>query len=278
MKTAKLGGVLLLLMMLLSFSGCGHKNETQAVPEETPAATEGVAKDCTYTGTVRGRYETNMSFQSTGKIVACNVQVGTPVRSGDVLMVIDAKDGVQTGKQGDAQVEAAKEQMSQAQANLKRYTKLYQQKEIPAATLEQYQATYDAAFASYQNALAQAAQGHDALGYSSLTAGANGTISSVQAVEGQTVEAGQTVLTLMQTNELEIEIDVPQDEADEFSVGMSVQVDLPILGTQTEGVVREIAPLNEGDNTTYRVRISVPQPPSGMQLGMNAKVSFTENE
>lgn len=275
MKAAKLVLVLLLLLLVASVAGCGKKETaTTEVPAVTAQQSDTAAKNRSYDGIVRGRYETNLSFQVDGTIVANNVQVGTPVRSGDVLMLLDAKGETQQAGQGDAQVESAKAQLSLAQSNLKQYTKLYQQNEISSATLEQYQASYDAAFATYQNALAQAAQGRNASGYTSLTAGANGTISSVQAEEGQTVQAGQTVLTLMQTNELEVELDVPKDQTDDFTIGLPVTVSFAALSESAEGIVREVAPMMEGNNGLYRVRISVAQPPDGMKLGMKASVSL----
>lgn len=275
MKAAKLVLCLLLLLLLAGSAGCGKKETaTTEVPAVTAQQSDTAAKNRSYDGIVRGRYETNLSFQVDGTIVANNVQVGTPVRSGDVLMLLDAKGETQQAGQGDAQVDSAKAQLSLTQSNLKQYTKLYQQNEISSATLEQYQASYDAAFAAYQNALAQAAQGRNASGYTSLTAGANGTISSVQAEEGQTVQAGQTVLTLMQTNELEVELDVPKDQTDDFTIGLPVTVSFAALPESTEGIVREVAPMMEGNNGLYRVRISVAQPPDGMKLGMKASVSL----
>ena len=38
----------------------------------------------TYSGTVKGRYESKLSFQAGGRITARNVQLGTRVKAGDV--------------------------------------------------------------------------------------------------------------------------------------------------------------------------------------------------
>ena len=110
-----------------------------------------------------------------------NVQLGDRVNPGDVLMVIDAKDAVQKSNQGDAQVAAARAQLNLAQTNLNRYRELYNQQAVAASVLDQYQTTYDSALASYENAVAQAAQGHNALGYTNLVSEAGGVISSISA-------------------------------------------------------------------------------------------------
>lgn len=263
-------------VMLAALSGCGKQAEESARPQlvKTQQVSYGSsAQSGTYAGSVRGRYETNMSFQVGGQILNRNVQVGQRVRAGDVLMIIDAKDVVQKSNQGDAQVDSAKAQLTLAQANLARYKELYAEDAVPAATLDQYQTSYDAAAAAYQQALAQAMQGHNALSYTNLAAGADGVISAINAEAGQVVAAGQTVLTLVQSGEMEVEINVPENHIQDVPVGKEVRVTLWALNnTAVDGVVREAAPMADPTARTYKVRVSVPNPPEGMALGMTASV------
>ena len=266
---------LLLVFVLPLAAGCGKEQAAEQKAPLVKSMTVGEASGATsgtYAGTVRGRYETNLSFQVGGQILARNVNVGDRVSAGDTLMVIDAKDVVQKANQGDAAVASAKAQLNLAQSNLARYSELYNEAAVPAAVLDQYQTQYDAAFASYQNALAEAAQGHNALGYTNLTAGADGVISAVSAEEGQVVAAGQTVATLVQTGELEIEINVPENHLADVPVGREVTVDFWALSGSVTGTVREVAPMADSATRTYKVRISLPQPPDGMELGMTASV------
>ncbi|WP_294157559.1 efflux RND transporter periplasmic adaptor subunit [uncultured Selenomonas sp.] len=259
-------------------AGCGKDAAVETKPPLVRSMVVGVdagASSDTYAGTVRGRYETNLSFQVGGQILARNVNVGDRVAAGDVLMVIDAKDVVQKANQGDAAVASARAQLNLAQSNLARYSELYNEAAVPAAVLDQYQTQYDAAFAAYQNALAEAAQGHNALGYTNLMAGADGVISAVNAEEGQVVAAGQTVATLVQTGELEVEINVPENHLSDVAVGKAVDVEFWALKGSVTGTVREIAPMADSAARTYKVRISIPAPPAGMELGMTASVHVT---
>lgn len=270
--------VVALMCTMAAAAGCGKDAavETQApLVRSMVVGADAEKASNMYAGTVRGRYETNLSFQVGGQILARNVNVGDRVSAGDVLMVIDAKDVVQKANQGDAAVASARAQLNLAQSNLARYSELYNEQAVPAAVLDQYQTQYDAAFAAYQNALAEAAQGHNALGYTNLTAGANGVISSVTAEEGQVVAAGQTVATLVQTGELEVEINVPENHLADVAVGQVVTVDFWALKGTTNGTVREIAPMADSAARTYKVRISIPNPPAGMELGMTASVHVT---
>ena len=223
----KLIAILLSILLMASLlSGCGKDNEEQKpqLVKTQQVGEHDINVEGTYTGTVRGRYETNMSFQVGGRILNRNVQVGDHVNSGDVLMTIDPRDVVQQSNQGDAQVAAAKAQLDLAQSNLSRYQQLYAQEAIPAMVLDQYQTAYDSALAQYNQAVAGAATGHNALGYTALVASASGVISSVTAEAGQVVGAGQTVLTLVQTNELEVEINIPENHLGDVELGKTVQV------------------------------------------------------
>lgn len=263
---------------LYFFSGRQEKQEEAKAPlVKTMTVGEGALEESnTYSGTVKGRYETNLAFQVGGQITARNVNVGSRVQAGEVLMTINPKDVVQQVNQGSAQVSAARAQLDLAQRNLSRYTELYQQDAVPATVLDQYQTNYDAAFAQYQNALAQSAESQNALGYTNLIAGAPGVISQVVAEEGQVVAAGQTVMTLVQTDELEVEISVPENRVAALSEGQEVTVRFWALkGVRARGVVREIAPMADSAARTYRVRVSVPQPPQGMELGMTASVDVS---
>ena len=86
----------LMVILALFVSGCGQKTEQPEQAQlvkviragsDTAGSTAG-----TYSGTVKGRYQSNLSFQAGGRITARNVQLGSQVRAGDVLMTIDPKD------------------------------------------------------------------------------------------------------------------------------------------------------------------------------------------
>ena len=272
-------GILLLLLAaaLFAAAGCGdappEKAKAPLVRFERTAANE-AAGAVNYAGSVRGRYEKNLAFQVGGRIIERAVNVGDRVQAGTTLLRLDAKDIVERASQGDAQVSAAQAQLDLAASNLARYRELYAAQAIPAVVLDQYETNYEAAAASYRQALAQAAEGHNAVSYTSLTADAAGVISAVMAEAGQVVAAGQTVVTLVQTGELEVEIAVPEDRLADVPPGREVAVSFWALGAGTvPGTVREVAPMADAASRTYRVRVSVPEPPAGLALGMTANVA-----
>ena len=269
----------LLLSAAVLFSGCGKEaaieTKTPLVRTQTVAAGS-VAQSAEYSGSVRGRYEKNMAFQVGGQIVARNVQLGDRVSAGAVMMRIDPKDVAQKTTAADAQAEAASAQLQLAETNLARYRALYAEAAIAAAVLDQYQTAYDAALAAYQAAAAQATEAHNALSYTELIADADGVVSGLSAEIGQVVAAGQTVLTFVESGEMEVEISVPENRLPNISVGKNVDVSFWAMeGAKARGVIREIAPMADSATRTYKVRVSVPNPPAGMALGMTASVNVS---
>ena len=265
----------LLIMTTILTAGCADKKIEPPPPPMVKTISASQASNVTsdtYPAVVKGRYESNLAFQTGGRIISRDVQKGSYVYAGEVLMTIDSRDAVQQLNATTAQVELYQSQVNLAKSNLERYAALYKENAIAAATLDQYQTAYDNAVASYNAAVAQAEQSRNVLNYTQLTANADGVISAVNAEVGQVVSAGQTVLTLVQTGELEVEIDVPENHLKNISVGKNADVTFWAINGSSQGVVREISPMADEIARTYRVRLSLTNPPQNIQLGMTAEV------
>jgi len=271
---------IILLSLFMVVAGCGKKDEitqTEPLVQTQKIAVDSSTNMSTYAGNVRGRYEKELSFQVSGKVLTRKVQVGDKVHAGDLLMVIDPKDIVQQVNQNTAKVNSAHAQLVLAQANLQRYQKLYEQEAVSGSTIDQYQANYDAAVADYQEAVAAGEQGKNSLSYTELRADRDSVVSAINVEAGQIVSAGQTVLKLVETGDLEVEINVPENRLKYMQIGTPVNVSFWALDkTQVNGSVREISPMADATARTYKIRISIPKIPDGLQLGMTASVNTTD--
>lgn len=270
--------ILLIFSCVLLITGCGKTEEVvdNTVYVKTQQISyDNVNREDNYSGTVKGRYETNLSFQVSGKILTRNVNVGDKVVAGDILMVIDDRDIKQNLNIYNAQVQSAKTQMDLAESDLARYQQLYTVNAVSEQALDQYQSAYDNAVATYNQAIAQASQGENALEYTQLIVDKSGVISSVTGEAGQVVSAGQTVATLVQDGEREVEISVPENKIQFIKIGQEATVTFWALNNmQIKGSVREISPMADNVSRTYNVRISLNEIPSEIQLGMTANVLF----
>ena len=269
---------LLVLTLSMLMAGCGEQEiaiEKPPLVRTMTVSSSVVGDDEIYSGSVKGRHETNLAFQVGGRIINRAVDVGSLVSTGNVLMTLDSSDYNQQVNQAEAQITSTAAQLDLARSNLERYQRLYDEDAIPAATLDQYRTTYEAAVAAHDNAVAAARQSYNALSYTQLIADADGVISSVNAEEGQVVAAGQTVMTLVQTNELEIEINVPENKLP--TVNQPATITFWASSSKARAVVREIAPMADAASRTYRVRLSLLDPPSEIRLGMTAGAAFNSS-
>lgn len=255
-----------------------------AIIEEVPLVRTalvgaGAAQSYTYSGEVKGRFESQLSFQVGGKIIKRYVQLGSVVNAGDVLMEIDAKDVKQTVNSNSAQVASAESQLKLAENNLTRYSTLYEHHAISQAQLDQFQSAYDVAAAALRQASAQYAQGANQLDYSVLYADKAGVVSNITAEAGQVVAAGQSVVTIVQEGEKEVEINIPENRIDELRGAQQMKVTFWALpNVSVDAVIREIAPMADKISRTYKVRVSLNNPPQEVKLGMTSTVTVTPME
>lgn len=270
---------LLIAIVIFICTGCGNDdNKIEKIPLVKVQHVKFISAQSTenFSGVVKGRYETDLAFQVGGKIISRNVQVGSTVRAGDILMTIDPKDIVEQNKTFAAQVSSAFAQMKLAESNLQRYSELFKEDAISAATLEQYKTEYAAATANYNSALAQAEQSNNALDYTNLFATADGVISAINAEVGQVISAGQTILKLTQTNEMEVEINIPENKISEIKIGQPCEINFWANDKIIAGRVREISPIADNNSRTFTVKISIENLSENIQLGMTANVLITE--
>ena len=188
------------LLICVIFSGC---SKTQTTVDEIPLIRTQEIKHTiseasyNYSGEVRGRYESQLAFQVSGKIVKRNVDLGSVVEVGDILMEIDPKDIQQVVNISSAQVYSAQSQMKLAESNLNRYQRLYEHGAISRAQYEESENAYEVAVAAARQASAQYNQSSNQLNYSQLNADSAGVISRIDAEVGQVVSTGQQVITLV---------------------------------------------------------------------------------
>lgn len=238
----------------------------------------GTKQNYVYSGEVRGRFESQLSFQVGGKLIKRYVELGSIVHAGDALMQIDSRDLQQVVNSNVAATYSAESQLKLAENNLNRYRQLYSQGAISQAQLDQYQSAYEVARASAAQAGAQYSQGANQLGYSVLYADKDGVVSNVNVEVGQVVGAGQAVLTLVQEGEREVEINVPENRVEELRKATQIKITFWALGNiATEGRVREISPMADPVTRTYKARLTLLNAPPEVKLGMTAAVEIADS-
>jgi multidrug efflux system membrane fusion protein len=231
------------------------------------------SNDVGYSGEVRPRYETNLSFRVPGKIVARNVEVGGIVKKADVLARLDPEDQDLNTRSAKSQLAAASSEYEQSKADLERYTDLYNKKFISKAEYDRRQNAYNVAKARLEQAHAQLSVTRNQAVYTELTADHSGVVTAMQVEVGQVVAAGQTVMKLARTDEREVVISIPENRLSELNAAREIDISLWADPSKSyKGKVREVSPSADPVTRTYAAKISVLDADAAMKLGMTANV------
>jgi multidrug efflux system membrane fusion protein len=259
-------------------ASCSDKPQAVAQPRLVNVVSVTIGStnsDVGYSGEVRPRYETNLSFRLAGKLVARNVEVGGLAKKGDVLARLDPQDQELNTRGAQSQLAAAKSEYEQSKAELERYTDLYQKEFISKAEFDRRQNAYNVAKARLEQAQAQLAVTRNQTGYTELVADHAGVVTAILVEVGQVVAAGQTAMKLARTDDREIVISIPENRLSELSAAREIAISLWADPAKIyKGKVREVSPSADPVTRTYAAKISVLDADQAMKLGMTANVSL----
>jgi multidrug efflux system membrane fusion protein len=269
-----------LLGSALVLSGCGGDKKV-AEPVRPAIAAQPVPLESlaieTYSGDVRARYQSMLGFRIGGKLETRRVNNGERVKKGDVLATLAPEDARLAVSSADAAVASAAADLSLAEAELERHRQLLEKNYISKALFDARANQQKAAQARLEQAQAQQQVARNQSQYTRLQADADGVITSVNADVGQVVAAGTPIMSLARSGELEVEIDVPESRYAEFKTGRPLILELwSEGGKRYSGKIREVASDADPATRTYAVRVNFDQPDESVQLGMTARVFFTD--
>lgn len=140
-----------LVLLLPLLNGCDEEAPHPPPDVDVVVRTMKVTlDDLVYPGAVRGRYESRLSFQVSGRLCRRLVDVGDTVRAGQVLFEIDPKDIEESVHIAAAQMESAKLRMDLAQIDFSRYEKLWKDGAAAKSQYDQFKTAYDSAVETWR--------------------------------------------------------------------------------------------------------------------------------
>lgn len=272
----------------------GNKKAEKVATEKASLRT--IVESVNASGKIYPEIEVKISPDISGEITELNVEEGDSVKKGQVLARIyadiyalqrdEAASRVNqtsaTVDNSSAALDALKANLELAQQTYDRNKKLYDDKVISKAELEQYETTLRSARSNYnaaqQNirslkANVQASQvglnkANKDLSRTTLTAPMDGVISSLKVKKGERVagnsfNVGTEMMTVADMAILEVRVDVGENDIVKINVGDSADVEVDAYNNRKfKGVVTKIASstksgsmLSSNDVTNYEVRI-----------------------
>lgn len=264
---------LILCALLLSACGKEEPKPEPIRPVRAAVLAEGAAgASAEFSGEVRPRIESRLGFRVAGKITAREVDVGTAVKQGQVLMQLDPQDLKLAASGAQASLRAAETNRDLADADYKRYQELRAKNFVSQSVLDTKRAALRAAQAEADAARAAFKGQSNQAGYASLVSDIDGVVTGIDAEVGQVVTAGTPVVRVARTDELDVVIGIPEDRVGELRKASSVTVRMWSKPEQPiAGRVREVSPIADPATRTYTAKVAIP-PRADVRLGMTAAV------
>lgn len=257
--------VLILLFLTGTLvSSCSSGQEQQ--PDESPvlevqtsrATFTEIPEQYSYTGTVTGEKRVNLSTKIMGTVTSLAVESGDPVSEGEVLAHIQSRNIQAQKEQVRANLNEAEVHLNNVETNFKRIKALYEDSSATRKEFDDISTQYSAAQAKVRALESKLAEINDLLGYSRITAPIDGYVVATRIEEGDLANPGQVLLTIENTQNLEMNITVPESEISKFAVGDTVLSEVSAAGKRFTGIIESVVPSGDAVSRQFEVNVSVP--------------------
>lgn len=245
-------------------------------------------------GKIRPKESVDVGAQVSGQLQELLVEIGDEVEKGDLLARIDptiAQTSVEANRAQLSELQASRKQqqasLELAKAEAERAQMLYDADAIARAENETAQANYTVAQGRLEAINAQIQRQASSLQsqlanleFTKIYAPISGTVVSLPAVEGQTLNANQTapiILTIADLGIMTVETDV--SEADVLRIEEGQEAYFTTLGDASKRwntTIRQVLPTPEvlNDVVLYKALVDVENPNGRLKPQMTAQVFF----
>ena len=242
--------------------------------------------------------EVIVSPQIQGRLQELLVKEGDTVSKGELLAKIQPEQQMadvayyaSNNQQMAAQVKQAEADLEFAHLTFQRNDSLYKKNAVSEQDFDQARTAYDAAQAKVDSltkqtdaALAQKDKALVTLGYTRIVAPTGGIVDTRAALQGEVVNPGQAIVTLIDPDDLWVRADVEETYIDRVKIGDKLQVRLP-SGAELTGMVyyrsvdadyatqRDVS-RTKRDIRTFEIRLRCDNSDRRLAVGMTAYVDL----
>ncbi|MDO6762265.1 efflux RND transporter periplasmic adaptor subunit [Agarivorans sp. 1_MG-2023] len=260
--------VLIVSMLALIFiNQQSNSNNAPRRAAPTLVTTEDVqqhslSQELSLIGTLSARQSVSIAAEVTGKIEKINVSSNQRVKQGEVLIELNSI-------KAKALLDEAKAYLADEQRKLHEFEQLLKRKAVS-------QTSFDAQLASVIIAKARVTSAQSDLDDHSLTAPFSGVIGLVDISKGALVSANQSLLNLDNLQDLQLDLNVPDQYLSLLEKGMSIQASTPAWSQQNfTGSIDVIDPRVDSDTLNLKVRVAFDNTSDQLKPGMMMRATLT---
>ena len=202
-----------------------------------------------------------VTAELTGKVVKIAFEPGSTVKAGDLLVQQDTSSEA-------AQLRSAEASMELARLNLERAKELLPQKVITPSN-------YDIAEAEFKQAAAQVDAIRATIAKKTIRAPFAGRLGLRQINLGQTLNDGDTIVSLQAMDPIFINFQLPQQELAKIRQGLPVRLISDALpGETVEGAITAVNPQVDSATRNIRIQATVANTREHLRPGMFVNVTL----
>lgn len=263
---------LILPALTLLLGGCEPETKAEAPaarPVRTVTAEKGEVGDVvTLTGQIQAENEASLAFRIGGRIIERSAGVGDPVTPDQVLAKLDPQNELNALRSAQAALSAAQGQLVEARNTFQRQETLLARGFTTKVLFDSAQQTLRTAQSQVDDAKAQLEIAQDRVGYTELKANVTGKITARGAETGEVVQAGQMIFQVARQDGRDGVFDVPAQVIRTAPPDPKIVVSLTDDPSVTAmGRIRLVSPQADPITRTFRVKVSLIDPPAAMRLG-----------
>lgn len=197
----------------------------------------------TLSGTLAGAEEADVAAGAAGKIIATHVERGSVVKKGAVLARLDARALSAQAAQAAADLEGLKAQAAQARLDCDRTEQMFQKGAISKADYDRSRTQCETTKWSVSSAEARRTLTAEALRDTEIRAPFSGMVVERAVSPGEYVRPDSRIATMIDTDNLRVEITVPEADVVHVKQGMEVDFRPSSGGDRTfKGKIRYVGP------------------------------------
>lgn len=275
--------VVILSVCVLGFYSLNKKKEVLLPQDfEIMKVEKGrIVEEVTASGKIQPINTVSVGTQVSGIVEQVLVDYNDEVKAGQLLAQLDTAVLVENKNDAKARLDLANAKKKVADLNFKRYEKLYKDKLIAKATLEEAEVNLAIADADVLTATADFNKAERNYGYARITSPVSGTVISKEVEQGQTVAASLQTPTLFTIAEdlskMQIEASVAEADIGSIKSGMKATFTVDAYpNDEFSGVIKQIrlSPTEESNVVMYTVVIEVDNSSRKLLPGMTAFVQI----
>jgi len=237
------------------------------------AAIRGTEGEVTVSGSVVSREIARIASRVLGYVVELNVDAGNPVKKGQSLLRVDAKEMVEREAQAKAGLESAQADLVKTRNDFERYKALFEKESVAKKDYDDALSRYEVAQAAEARAKAALDEAKTQLAYTIVTAPFDGIVGEKNVNLGDLATPGRQLLTIYMPGSIEMVASVGEQYAPYLKVGASVTVEAPSISVKQTSTIREVVPQREEKTRTITVKAPLTEAP-GLAPGLYGTLTF----